>query len=127
RQKLAIGFLGAAVRRDRPGERFLPPVLRNTNPEDERLPSRQKICRLAAVRSIGIDAVVRPGRDGEFFLPVPVKVAEHHVERAVPISNPTFKYGHDVLPGRKFYLRNLGRERRLPEGRYKVKAADERG
>src|SRR5205823_10381644 len=107
RQKSSISLLCLAVRRYRPYDFFISKVGWNTEPIDPSLPPRQKVCRLAGVRTARLHVVLRPRLDDNFFFPIAIEVPEHKIERAVRILDPAFEIRHHVLARVEPHLRKL--------------------
>src|SRR5579883_1364076 len=84
---------------DRPGQLLRAEVRGHFDREQSPLPSGQKMCRLALVRTSGLDSIVRTDAEIDFLLRVAVEIPKKQAEASVSVLEPSFKRAGDAGTG----------------------------
>src|SRR5206468_8394638 len=87
-----------AVRGQRPGDLAFTEIGRDLDRKQSVLPAGQKMRRLPAIGTAGIDVVVRPDRNVELLLLVAVEVSEQKAEGSVGVAEPSLECAGDACP-----------------------------
>src|SRR5262245_59882644 len=105
-----------AVGDQRPGELFVPEILGDRQGENAPLAARQKVSRLPLIRPARLDPVLRPKRNVQLLLRIPIVIAEEQTVAAVLIPKPPFESAGDALPRlvRRFQRQLLPTHGRAP-------------
>src|SRR5439155_7994026 len=88
--------VGLSVRDQRPRQLPGPEVVRDVDGKHAPLTPREKMRRLALIRTARLDLVLRSDGDVEVLFGIPVEVADEQVDAAVAVPVPAFECAGDT-------------------------------